>query len=45
VGEADAIVDAFVKNAHALQVLEGRKYGAFDQDLGIVGLYIYLFLE
>ncbi|KAF8548622.1 hypothetical protein OG21DRAFT_1516114 [Imleria badia] len=28
----DALVDLFVKNAHALQVLRGTPWGAFDQD-------------
>ncbi|KIJ64100.1 hypothetical protein HYDPIDRAFT_91029 [Hydnomerulius pinastri MD-312] len=28
----DAIVDSFVKNAHALQVLRGKQWGAFDLD-------------
>ncbi|KAF9218592.1 hypothetical protein BS17DRAFT_791049 [Gyrodon lividus] len=28
----DAMVDSFVKNAHALQVLRGKQWGAFDQD-------------
>jgi amyloid beta precursor protein binding protein 1 len=43
VGEVDdAIVDAFVKNSHALRVLEGRKYGALDQDPELVGVFIFL---
>ncbi|KAF8123015.1 hypothetical protein EV363DRAFT_1229758 [Boletus edulis] len=28
----DTLVDLFVKNAHALQVLRGNQWGAFDQD-------------
>ncbi|KAG8221626.1 hypothetical protein J3R82DRAFT_1904 [Butyriboletus roseoflavus] len=28
----DVIVDLFVKNAHALQVLRGKQWGVFDQD-------------
>ncbi|KAF9235937.1 hypothetical protein BU15DRAFT_64390 [Melanogaster broomeanus] len=28
----DAIVDSFVKNAHALQVLRGKQWGTFDGD-------------
>jgi hypothetical protein len=33
VGEVDdELVNAFVKNAHALRVLEGRRWGALDAD-------------
>lgn len=33
VGDVDpALVDAFVKNAHALRVLSGRRFGALDAD-------------
>ncbi|KAI9570967.1 hypothetical protein HD554DRAFT_2017835 [Boletus coccyginus] len=28
----NAVVDLFVENAHALQVLRGKEWGAFDQD-------------
>jgi amyloid beta precursor protein binding protein 1 len=33
----DALVDAFVKNAHALRILRGRPLGAFDGDAEAVG--------
>ena len=36
----DALVDLFVKNAHALQVLRGKRWGAFDQDKAALGTCI-----
>jgi hypothetical protein len=33
----DAMVDSFVKNAHAIRVLKGRKLGAFDEDAQAIG--------
>lgn len=33
----DALVDLFVKNAHALQVLRGKQWGVFDQDKAALG--------
>ncbi|KAH7923031.1 hypothetical protein BV22DRAFT_1130938 [Leucogyrophana mollusca] len=33
----DALVDSFVKNAHALQVLRGEQWGAFDADKKALG--------
>ncbi|OAX41832.1 hypothetical protein K503DRAFT_734837 [Rhizopogon vinicolor AM-OR11-026] len=30
----DAMVDSFIKNAHALVVLRGKTWGAFDEDKG-----------
>jgi NEDD8-activating enzyme E1 regulatory subunit len=33
----DVLVDAFVKNAHALRVLEGQKFGALDGNKDAVG--------
>ena len=36
----DGLVDAFVKNAHALQVLRGAPWGAFDRDRTALGTCI-----
>jgi amyloid beta precursor protein binding protein 1 len=33
----DALLDAFVKNAHALRVLDGQRFGALDADPAAVG--------
>ena len=33
----DTLVDLFVKNAHALQVLRGKQWGAFDKDKAALG--------
>lgn len=33
----DAIIDSFVKNAHGLKVLRGKKYGALDADPAALG--------
>ncbi|KAG6863905.1 hypothetical protein C0991_002172 [Blastosporella zonata] len=33
----DAVVDSFVKNAHALKVLRGKKWNALDADLALLG--------
>jgi len=33
----DAMVDSFVKNAHALVVLRGKTWGAFDKDQTALG--------
>jgi amyloid beta precursor protein binding protein 1 len=33
----DAIVDSFVKNAHALVVLRGKPWGTFDEDKAALG--------
>jgi len=35
----DEIVDAFVKNAHALRLLQGDKFGAIDNDPKALGLF------
>ncbi|KAG6817386.1 hypothetical protein H0H87_009573 [Tephrocybe sp. NHM501043] len=32
----DALVDSFVKNAHALKVLRGKKWGALDADSALL---------
>lgn len=39
----DASVDAFVKNAHALKFLRGKKWGALDADPSALGVYIQEF--
>lgn len=36
----DALVDTFVKNAHALKLLRGRKWGALDGDPIALGAYV-----
>ncbi|KAG6918799.1 hypothetical protein DXG01_011551 [Tephrocybe rancida] len=33
----DAVIGSFVKNAHALKVLRGRKWGALDADHALLG--------
>ena len=33
----DALVDAFVKNAHHIKLLRGRPFGAFDRDAAALG--------
>ncbi|KAJ6487955.1 hypothetical protein C8R45DRAFT_995037 [Mycena sanguinolenta] len=33
----DVVVDSFVKNAHGLKVLRGRKYGTLDTDAAALG--------
>jgi amyloid beta precursor protein binding protein 1 len=33
----DTVVDSFVKNAHALVVLRGKTWGAFDEDKAALG--------
>ena len=33
----DSVVDSFVKNAHALKVLRGKKWGSFDSDPAALG--------
>jgi hypothetical protein len=38
----DATVDLFVKNAHALRVLRGKQWGAFDQDKAALGACVRL---
>lgn len=44
-GEVDgALLDSFVKNAHALKVLKGKMFGAFDGDREGICLYPGLFL-
>lgn len=35
---ADSLIDAFVKNAHALHVLRGKQWGAFDHDKAAICL-------
>lgn len=42
----DAMIDLFVKNAHALRILAGKKWGALDADQTQLGWsqYLYLYL-
>lgn len=40
VGDIDnALVDSFVKNAHALKVLKGKQLGTFDEDKDAIGAH------
>lgn len=41
----DAVVDVFVKNAHALQVLRGKPWYAFDKDRTRLCMYLFLFSD
>jgi NEDD8-activating enzyme E1 regulatory subunit len=36
-GVGDEDIDSFVKNCHALRVLKGKKWGAFDTDREALG--------
>jgi hypothetical protein len=36
----DAMIDSFVKNAHALVVLRGKPWGAFDEDKAALGKFL-----
>jgi amyloid beta precursor protein binding protein 1 len=37
----DATIDTFVKNAHGLKVLRGKKWGTLDSDPAALGSFIF----
>jgi amyloid beta precursor protein binding protein 1 len=45
VPQDDALVDSFVKNAHGLKVLRGKKYGALDANPAALGGCLFLSLQ
>jgi len=40
---SEDMVDAFVKNSHALKLLKGKKWGALDADPQALGMFLYGF--
>lgn len=41
----DAMIDLFVKNAHALRILRGKEWGALDADQTLLGQFRYYILN
>lgn len=39
----ESIVDTFVKNAHGLKILKGKKWGALDADPALLGVRVSLY--
>lgn len=38
----ESLLDSFVKNAHGLKVLRGKRWGTLDKDAGALGEYCHL---